>query len=140
MPLRLWQAVADAVKPTFADSYLAKAVVVDRDLWPKTTIAYDRLSRDGAARQAVKNQGFVLRAPVTGAEPDYDALSLREKIRRHEILASRAYDRAGPLYRLHGRDRGELRKHEAWNDMERVEAAHFAEAKRMTESLHSVRS
>lgn len=137
MPLLLWQAVADAVRPTFADSYLARAVVVGRELWPKTTIAYLRLSRDPGAARAIKNLGYVLRRPDRNAgwkpvgDIEYDTMSIRDKIRHHEILAGKVMDDAWPLYRAHSRDLAELRKHEAWNALERAEAAHHAEAKRL---------
>ncbi len=142
MPLALWQAVAEAVRPTFADSYLARAVVIGRDLWPKTVIAYERLAHDAGASRAIKNLGYVLKKPEINppwrplADSEYDELSVRQKIRHQEILASHAMDAAGPLYRQYGRNIADLRQHEAWNAMESTEAAHHAEAKRLKTFLH----
>lgn len=143
MPYPLWEAVAKAVRPSFADSYLARAVVVDNELWPKTTIAYDRLRQEGAAMRAIAKLGYVLKRPARNGkwrpltDQEYENLSVRDKIRHHEIMASHAKDKAGPLYQAHGRNLAELRKHEAWNELERREAGHHAEAKRLREYLHA---
>lgn len=39
----VWRAVADAVRPEFADSYLSGAVQIGKHVTTRTAVAYDRL-------------------------------------------------------------------------------------------------
>lgn len=68
-PYEVWEAVAEGVRPTFADSYLAKAVVLDRVIWPHTRIAYDRLSEEPEALKAILACGYALGKTAPYGEP-----------------------------------------------------------------------
>ena len=63
-PLAVWTAVAEAVRPTFADSYLARAICEEGWVIPKTRIAYDRLRDEPAAVEAIEACGFRLKEPA----------------------------------------------------------------------------
>ncbi len=69
VPRSLWDAVAEAVRPTYADSYLSGAEVKGETLWPHTTIAYDRLMKEPFAVKAITDLGLRLVRPLPFADP-----------------------------------------------------------------------
>ena len=68
VPLALWHAVATAVRPTFADSYLAHGYMNGASLTPYTLIGYKRLK---ANRDAMRALGSIrLVQPLPFGHPD----------------------------------------------------------------------
>ncbi len=70
VPQETWDAIADAVRPTFADSYLSKAIQTGTRLTPHTTIAYDRLRKEPAAMAALHDLKIILIRPLPFAHLD----------------------------------------------------------------------
>ena len=67
--IELWEAVADAVRPTFADSYLSGAIQIGRNVTPHTAIAYDRLTANEKAAQAMDGLNIKLVRPLPFGHP-----------------------------------------------------------------------
>lgn len=70
VPRALWDAIANDVRPEFADSYLSKAIVAGRTITPHTTIAYDRLRQHTWASKIIADLGFTLIKPLRFGHPD----------------------------------------------------------------------
>lgn len=94
---------------------------------------------------AEKSADGPARAWQPADQAEYDAMSLRDKIREHRILAHEARLKAGPMFRnvsgsMTGRIRGERLKPEemtsAWHRWTQEAERHDREAKRLSEYLH----
>lgn len=68
-PYEVWEAVALAVRPPFADSYLARAAVNEKVIRPHTLIAYDRLHAEPYAISAIEREGYTLAKPLYFGHP-----------------------------------------------------------------------
>lgn len=66
----LWDAVAEAVRPTFADSYLSGASQFFDRLLPHTVTAYERLKAEPWAMKAIADAGLKLSKPLPFGHPD----------------------------------------------------------------------
>lgn len=64
VPMRLWQAVAEATYPAFADSYLSGADHIGQRITAHTTIAYDRMVRNHKVMAAFQVEDFALVKPL----------------------------------------------------------------------------
>ncbi len=68
--LETWEAIAEAVRPTYADSYLSGASQLGTRLTPHTLIAYERLHKEPAAMAALRELKIILIKPLHFAHPD----------------------------------------------------------------------
>ncbi len=139
---RVWEAVAGVAGVPFADSYLCKAKQAGKTVTPHTLIAHERLSMRPEVRQALRDLGVTLHKPLHFGhpgrpesrskplpEPDYEAMSITDKIRFHRIQANAAEIKAGPQWRRGGRkDAGQPVKAEdmppAWHEWKAKAAFH----------------
>lgn len=60
----LWDAIAKAVRPEFADSYLSGAKQFPDRLVPHTVTAYERLKTDKWAMKTIAEEGLRLIEPL----------------------------------------------------------------------------
>ena len=63
VPLDLWEAMAMATSPEYADSYLSGAEVHNGRLLPRTKIGWTRLRDNGAAMHALRRNNITLIEP-----------------------------------------------------------------------------
>jgi hypothetical protein len=73
--------------------------------------------------------------PISDAE--YNGLSLREKIRHHQIMAHRARREAGPMW-ANGRPLDYDEMPAKWHHLHEQAANHVAEAKRLKDAIASL--
>ncbi len=70
VPREIWDAVAVAVRPTYADSYLSGAHVEGQNLVPHTVTAYLRLKENAAVIGVIGSFGLKLWRPLPFGHPD----------------------------------------------------------------------
>ena len=73
------------------------------------------------------------------SDADYDSLTLRGKIREHQILANEAAVRAGPMFRS-GKHLTADEMSDDWRRLRAKAANHHAEVKRLGEKLAEART
>lgn len=140
MPLALWRAVADAAGASFADSYLARAVVVGRTIHTKTTIAAERLRMSRGASQAIRNMAYHVQKPE-GVRPwrplteeEYQSASLSDRIDHHEKMAHIEFNKAGPMWK-DGRPARPDELPERWHTHTAAALSHRADVQRLRQIM-----
>ena len=67
---RIWDAVASAVRPSFANNYLGRAIQAGQSITPNTVIAYEALTRNPDAFDALRKLGVGIIKPLHFGHPD----------------------------------------------------------------------
>ena len=70
VPRKVWDAMANDVRPTFADSYLSGARVVGERITPHTMTAYLALTANKWAMKSLVDVGLQLIKPLRYGHPD----------------------------------------------------------------------
>lgn len=76
----LWEKVADAVSPQFADSYLSGATQFGTRVTPHTVIAFERLTANARAMRCF--EGLHLLKPLPFGHPDRPDYDRAQEVRR----------------------------------------------------------
>lgn len=80
---QLWDAVAEAVNPNFADSYLSGATQFGTRVTPHTVIAFERIMASGAARKCFADLGLTLLKPLPFGHRDRPDYARAQEVRRN---------------------------------------------------------
>lgn len=78
---QLWDAVADAVNPNFADSYLSGATQFGTRVTPHTVIAFERIMANEQARRCFAD--LQLLKPLPFGHPDRPDYARSQEVRRN---------------------------------------------------------
>lgn len=136
VPPSLWEAMAGATYPAFADSYLSGATINGPTLRTKTNTARSRIMASSPALRVLTDFGLSLAPPSTPAgayrawswpsDAEYESMSLPDKVWQRRKMAEHERGLAGP------QTMEPAQMPQRWHDHLAKASNHMDEADRLT--------